>query len=102
VRYLLFAILFLVAGCARMFACTTDASFEVTTDPATNYITKKITYSTCKEQIGLEAEFTPDGNPKSVKVDKSGTQEAVIAATSAANLKLLGMLEKLQALKPDL
>ena len=94
------AVLLSVAGCAQMFACTTEASFEVTMSPEGKTLSRKVTYSSCKEQIGLDAQFAEDGTPKRVQVDKAGTQESVIAATAAVQLKMLDMISQLMAAKP--
>ncbi len=69
------ALLLWVTGCAKMFACTTDASYIIRSDG-----TKEVQYSSCKEQIGLDAKF----GDVHVKVDKASTQESVTAAAFQA------------------
>ena len=78
-----------------MFACKTEANFRYLPDG-----TREVNYKSCKEQIGLDAEFDDKGSPKHVKVDKSGTQESVIAATTAVYLKLLEIIQQQQIAKP--
>jgi hypothetical protein len=80
----------LLTGCASIFACETKATYTVHPDG-----TREISYSSCKEQIGLEA-ILPDG--VHVRVDKSSTQEAAMAAALQLHLKLADMLQQLQAI----
>lgn len=79
----------LVAGCARMFTAKTVASYE-TPDG------KKISYESDKEQTGLDVEYEVDaqGRVKKIrlKVDKSGTQESVVAAALLQQSHLLDVL----------
>jgi hypothetical protein len=72
-----------LSGCAQMFACKTDASYIVRPDG-----TKEVQYSSCKEQIGLDAKF----GDVHVQVDKSGTQESVVAASLQLQIKMLEIL----------
>ena len=91
------ALAFLSSGCANMFACTTDARYIVRADGSSETY-----YSSCKEQIGLDADIDPKSGKVHVKVDKSGTQEAVIAAVLQTQLQLMRMIELLSTPKPPL
>ena len=78
----------LLTGCARMFTATTEASYIVRLPDGT---VKEVRYKSDKEQIGLDAAF--DG--VTVKVDKSSTQDAVIAATLQLQAQMLRLLESI-------
>ncbi len=85
----LFAFALSLSGCAQMLACKTDASYILRPDGS-----KEIIYSSCKEQIGLEATF----GDAHLKVDKSGTQESVIAALAEQQKALADLLKTLAPL----
>ena len=74
-----------------MFTAKTTVSVSVSPDGTCN-----ATYSSDKEQLGLEAEVCGGR----VKVDKSGTLESVVAATLAAQTLLLNRLEALLKVAP--
>jgi len=81
-----------LTGCAQMFTAKTVASY-VTPDG------RMIHYESDKEQIGLEAVYTDkDGKTVSIKVDRAGTQESVIAATLQMQMQLLQMIQQLTPL----
>ena len=92
-KYLLFAaflaVLLSITGCAQMFTAKTTVHYERHPDG-----TIVADYSSDKEQQGLEAHL---GTSPSIKVDKSGTLESVVAATLATQLELLKMLKELAA-----
>jgi hypothetical protein len=89
-RSTVLALMILLSGCARMFACTTDATYIVRTDGS-----KEIHYSSCKEQIGLDSDYDPATGRFHVKVDKSSTQESVIAASVQLQSRLVEMMGQL-------
>lgn len=84
--------LLLLTGCAQMFTAKTTASYRLHPDG-----TKEIIYSSDKEQVGLDVDFEEDakGNIKKIRirVDKSGTQESVIAASMAIQQQALKLAE---------
>lgn len=80
-----------LTGCAQMFTAKTKASY-IKPDGTT------IMYESDKEQIGLEARVDPKTGAIEIKVDKAGTQEAVIAAVLQVQVKMLDMIQQLQAL----
>lgn len=89
-----------LSGCAQMFACKTDASSVIRADG-----TRELTYSSCKEQVGLDAEIDPVTGKFHVRVDKAGTQESVVAAALAQQIMVGKLVESLlplltQQLKP--
>lgn len=90
---LLAVVLSMTAGCAQMFTAKTKATW---TEPNG----KSITYESDKEQIGLDATFNPNTGAFHIKVDKSGTQEAVIAAVLQTQAQMLSILEKLSTRIP--
>jgi len=74
-------------GCgANYFSAKTAVTISVATDG-----TCTATYTSDKEQMGLEAEVCGGR----VKVDKSGTLESVVAASLGATLKMQEMLQGL-------
>ena len=85
------AILMLLAlemGCAQMFTAKTAVTVSVSPDG-----TCTATYSSDKEQSGLEAEVCGG----KVKVDRSGTLESVVAAVAQTQLFILKQIEGLAA-----
>jgi hypothetical protein len=90
---MLAALVLIAAGCgANYFSAKTVATYEVSADG------KKISYESNKEQQGLDLDLKEeDGKIKSVKihVDKSSTQESVIAAALAVQLQMGELLQKL-------
>ena len=76
---------FYLSGCAQMFTAKTTVRVERLPDG-----TCIAEYTSDKEQIGLEASVC-EGN---VKVDKAGTQEAVIAAVLSMQGQLLQMIRE--------
>lgn len=74
-RYLiaLFLVLLLSSGCA--IPCKTIASYEIAIESGQT-VMKKVSYESCKEQIGLDAEFYAGGAPKHIKVDKASPDNA--------------------------
>ena len=85
------AMLLSATGCAQMFTAKTAVSVTQSPDG-----TCTATYSSDKEQIGLEAEVCGG----KVKVDKAGTQEAVIAAVLQSQIQILGLIDKLASRIP--
>ena len=85
---IVYLVAFLLSGCAQSFTAKTKASYT----PG-----GAITYESDKEQVGLDVVYEVDENGKvktiRIKVDKSGTPEAVTAAALAAQLKALTILE---------
>ena len=79
-----------LSGCTSMFTSKTKASYT----PG-----GPITYESDKEQVGLDVTYEVDekGNVKKVriKVDKSGTPEAAIAAALQQSSEALGLLKEL-------
>lgn len=87
----LLAILLAIAlstGCAQMFTAKTVATYESPDG-------KKIAYESNKEQIGLEASWEEGNTRVHIKVDKSGTQESVVAATLLIQQKWLDLVDRL-------
>lgn len=80
-------LLSLTMGCAQMFACTTDVTYIVRPDK-----TLEGSYSSCKEQTNFAADVDPSTGKASIKSDKSGTQESVIAASLLLQTKILDLL----------
>ena len=79
-------------GCgANYFSAKTQVDVMVSPDG-----TCQATYTSDKEQVGLEAMVCGG----TVKVDKSGTLESVVAATAASQAELIKMLNKLTDLIP--
>ncbi len=77
----LLAIVLAMMGCAAAYSAKTEATYEVAPDG-----TKKIVYSSSKEQQGLDLDLTEvDGKPTGVKIHvvKSSTSEQAIAAAAA-------------------
>jgi len=88
-------VLLLTVGCAQWFTAKTTATYEIRPDG-----TKIISYTSGKEQQGLDLDLTEvDGKPRALKihVDKATTQEAVIAATLQLQLQTLEILKGLAA-----
>ena len=86
---LLISVLFL-SGCAQFFTAKTTASYKLPNGP-------EISYSSDKEQTGLDATISLDETGKlkgfRIRVDKSSTQEEVINATLQMQLQLMKLLE---------
>ena len=78
-------------GCAQMFSSKTQVAVLHNPDG-----TCQASYSSDKEQQGLEAEVCGG----KIKVDKSGTMEAVVAASAATQASLARILEALAPLIP--
>jgi hypothetical protein len=78
----------LLTGCAQMFTAKTNVQITVSPDG-----TCTAQYTSDKEQVGLEASVCGG----SVKVDKAGTQDAVIAAVLQMQTQILGMVKEMQA-----
>ena len=70
-------------GCAQMFTAKTKARYEIRPDG-----TKIVEYESDKEQVGLDARF---GDVR-VKVDKSSTQDEVIAAVLSMQSQVLQLI----------
>lgn len=81
-----------VAGCSSFFASKTVATYEMPDG-------KKITYESAKEQTGLDLKYVLDDQGKvkelHIKVDKAGTQEAVIQAALQQQMQIGKLLEVL-------
>ncbi len=75
-----------LTGCASMFAAKTTLHYEKKPDGSVI-----ADWESGKEQIGLDA----DALTGKIKVDKSGTQEAVIAASLATQVELLKLMQQL-------
>ncbi len=88
VSWLIFIILF-CSGCAKMFACSTEASYITRVDGS-----REVTYSSCKEQVGLDAQIDPKTGAVHVKVDRASTQEAVMLKMVEMMQSLLPIIEK--------
>ena len=89
----LLAALMLGAGCAQMFTAKTTAYYKIAPDG-----TKEVHYSSDKEQVGLRVDLDEEGGKiKSLRisVDKSSTQESVIAATLEVQKKVLDLVDTL-------
>jgi len=87
-------VLFIVSGCggASNYSASTKASY-ITPDG------KAISYESNKELTGLDVEYEvdTDGRVKRIhiKVDKAGTQEAVVAAAIQQSLATTKIIESL-------
>ena len=86
-RYLLvlFLVLLLSSSCA--IPCKTIASYEIAMESGQAMI-RKVSYESCKEQIGLDAEFYATGAPKHVKVDKASPDNANMLILESNKLML--------------
>lgn len=76
------ALLLSLAGCAQMFACTTNANYEV----------GKWSYSSCKNQENFKAYLVLDaeGRIKGLNIETTATTpEAATAAALAIGLEAL-------------
>jgi len=87
------ALFLMTQGCAQMFTAKTSVQIQVSPDG-----TCTAAYSSDKEQVGLEASVCGG----SVKVDKSGTHDAVIAAVLSMQGQLLQMVREQQAMQREL
>jgi hypothetical protein len=79
-----------LTGCAQMFTAKTKASY-VSPDGT------QILYESDKEQQGFAFEYDPVTKKITVKTDKSGTLESVVAATLQMQLETLKMIQALTA-----
>jgi translation initiation factor IF-2 len=89
------AILMSLSGCYAWSAASTTATYQVTPDG------KLISYTSNKEQQGLELELTEDaGQIKTVKihVDRSGSLEALATSLAAIQAKIADSLGQLIAI----
>lgn len=84
---LIIACLLSLSGCAQMFNSTTKVHYEKRPDG-----TIVADYESGKEQVGLEAHL---GAAPSIKVDKSSTQESVIAAALQSQIMMGEILKQL-------
>jgi hypothetical protein len=84
----LIVLMLALTGCAQMFTSKTNVTVEVLPDK-----TCRATYSSDKEQLGLEASICGG----TVKVDKSGTLESVVASSLALQMKVVDLIQTLTA-----
>jgi len=82
-------------GCAQMFSQRTKASY-VTSYPDGRKT--EVSWDSDQEQTGLNAKF--DANGATIKVERAGTMEQVVAATLQSNLLMQQLLQKLSEFIP--
>ena len=83
------ALCLLVSGCGTsMFTANTKANFTMPDGTMANW-------ESDKEHQGLEAEYDPKTGRFKIKVEKSGTPEAAIAAALQQSSEALGLLKEL-------
>lgn len=79
-----------LSGCAQMFSQRTRASYMTTYPDGRR---TEVNWDSDQEQNGLNAKFDEHG--ASIKVEKAGTLESVVAATLQSNLMMQELLQKL-------
>jgi len=76
---------FLLSGCAQMFTASTKASY-------TSPDGRILTYESNKDFQGIDVYFKDGDKEVKIRVDKSGTPEAVTAAALEAQIKMIDLL----------